>query len=1030
MKFFKLYIFLFIIVLSNAQITERFHPELNWKKFKTEHFDIVFHEGTERSAKHLAEIAEEIYLPVTKTYNYQPKKRITWVVKDIDDYSNGGAYFLDHKIEIWTEHLDYDLRGTHDWLRNVVTHEFIHMIHIQKSFTSSLTIPFALLQWIGYEKERRKDVVRGFPNVLFNYPQLLFRVPAWLAEGVAQHQVKKMRHDYRDSHREMVLRDRFLNNNVLSLEEMSTFGKTTIGNESSYNQGYSLVNYIVNRFGESVLEKISDENAKWSSLIDYNGVFERATGVNLDQLYDDWKTDRVNFYTDLTKTISTKNTTKAYIHSKGEANFYPKYSPNGGFIAYTTSEGSRRFSKNKLILYNQKTKTKIVLSKFISSQIEWFNDGTKLLYSKQTEPDQWGSHFNDLYYYDLILEKEVRLTKNCRARNATINSKNEIVFVSAYDGTTNLMRFTLGEETYEFTLNQKERRVEHSTEKSNTFGIRNSWVRGTNPTYITQFKDGTQFFHPTFKSDSVIVTDLSNGYLRHIDELNIYSNSQKTLVSGDNDYRNPVIFGNDIYFSSDESGIFNIYKNSLQKPITNALGGAFMPSVSSDKLLYSEYSNGAYKIAEKNISVEDVSSLKYTRTSEMFVSKIKPTKLQLNEIKTERVGYNFNSYYIVPRVFVDDKHPKFGAIVIVNELLNKSIALLGASYNARGERDIFGLFEFRNFSVFGFDPTFFVEAYNQTTKIDDRIDRKFGEFQREIADREVEFSLWQYEAGFKLKLWNQLDFRLAFINSRYHASLSPAAGEPLKRNGDDFQILYPFIRYNYHLGNSLETRFLMEQKDPSVTGEIAPKSGFRFFTRGNYNKNKFLDKFSTNTGFLLEEYKKYNYLNLYFKGAYHFPGIFKGDGVSLNITSEGNFSDTDEFYDIYAGGWIGLKGYPYFSMHGRHMFQSSLYYTKLLGSDLKLNTGIIRLRNIAFSAFGEIGDAWSKGDISLKRDIGFQIKADTYGPLKVLFEGAYPFDEPIGKQRNSEGNFEPVVYTKAWRYYFMLSYDFGLMDIL
>ena len=102
----------------------------------------------------------------------------------------------------------------------------------------------------------------------------------------------------------------------------------------------------------------------------------------------------------------------------------------------------------------------------------------------------------------------------------------------------------------------------------------------------------------------------------------------------------------------------------------------------------------------------------------------------------------------------------------------------------------------------------------------------------------------------------------------------------------------------------------------------------------------------------------------------------------------------------------------------------------MIGTDLKLNAGIIRLRNIAISAFGEVGDAWTNGNIDLKRDVGFQIKADTYGPLKVMFEGAYPFDEPVGKQRNSEGNFEPVVYTKDWRFYFMLSYDFGLMDIL
>ena len=222
-------------------------------------FAIVFHEGTQESALRIAEIAEEIYGPVTKLYDYRPEKKITFIVKDVDDYSNGGAYFLDDKIEIWTEHLDFDLRGTHNWLKDVITHEFIHMIHIQKSLSSSKTVPFAILQWVGYETERRKDVVRGFPNRLANLPIFFFNIPPWLAEGVAQFHLDGSRFDYRDAQREMILRDRFLNNNTLTLSEMSLFGKSSIGNESVYNQGFSLVQFIVERYGEDVFKKNSEK---------------------------------------------------------------------------------------------------------------------------------------------------------------------------------------------------------------------------------------------------------------------------------------------------------------------------------------------------------------------------------------------------------------------------------------------------------------------------------------------------------------------------------------------------------------------------------------------------------------------------------------------------------------------------------------------------------------------------------------------------------------------------------------------------
>ena len=119
-------------------------------------------------------------------------------------------------------------------------------------------------------------------------------------------------------------------------------------------------------------------------------------------------------------------------------------------------------------------------------------------------------------------------------------------------------------------------------------------------------------------------------------------------------------------------------------------------------------------------------------------------------------------------------------------------------------------------------------------------------------------------------------------------------------------------------------------------------------------------------------------------------------------------------------------------MHGKHLVHGSMYYTNVLGSDLMLNSGFGYIKNIAVSSFVETGDAWTSGSINLKSDVGFQIKADTYGPLKLMFEGAYPLDVHYGKQRSSEEGkqFIPVKYPKEWRFYFMLSYDFGLQDIL
>ena len=63
----------------------------------------------------------------------QQDKKTNIIFTDVDDISNGAAYFYDNKIIIWTSPLEFELRGSHRWLQNVITHEFAHIVSIQKS---------------------------------------------------------------------------------------------------------------------------------------------------------------------------------------------------------------------------------------------------------------------------------------------------------------------------------------------------------------------------------------------------------------------------------------------------------------------------------------------------------------------------------------------------------------------------------------------------------------------------------------------------------------------------------------------------------------------------------------------------------------------------------------------------------------------------------------------------------------------------------------------------------------------------------
>ena len=156
----------FSIVMSQVQYN---HPELDWQTIETDNFRIHFYSQTETSARKGAFIAEEIFTPITSLYNYKPPDKTDIIFTDTDDISNGAAYFYDNKIVIWTSPLDFPLRGSHRWLQNVITHEFAHIISIQSSHKFGKSVPGGYLQWIGYEKEKRPDVLYGYPNVCLLY---------------------------------------------------------------------------------------------------------------------------------------------------------------------------------------------------------------------------------------------------------------------------------------------------------------------------------------------------------------------------------------------------------------------------------------------------------------------------------------------------------------------------------------------------------------------------------------------------------------------------------------------------------------------------------------------------------------------------------------------------------------------------------------------------------------------------------------------------------------------------------------------
>ncbi|GAB4187771.1 MAG: hypothetical protein Kow00108_24640 [Calditrichia bacterium] len=1014
----------------------------DWKMFETEHFRVVYYPGVEQTAFKAASIAEEIYTPVTDLYNFKPESKTWLIFKDTEDYSNGGAYYFENKIEIWAENLDFVLRGTHHWLSDVITHEFIHIISIRKAMKMGKHIPGIYFQFFSYEKEKREDVVRGFPNVVTSVPYIALNYPVWFAEGVSQYQTNAKRYDYRDSQREMILRDRILTGNLLTLEEMSTFGKNSIGNESAYNQGFALVKYIAETYGEDKLGKIAARAQKITDFT-FDQSVKAVLGKSLKQIYDDWKQFLENKYNRQISFLKTDLVSGEPVEDKGFGNLYPVFSPDGRAVAYVTNKDNIWFGQNALIIAKKVNGhwEKEEIDKFITSSFSWSPDGRYLAYSKQIENIGDVPKYNDLYVYDLQEKRKYRITKNMRFRHPDWNPvTNKIVGVVSHDGNTNLVELEinperLDESNYQefgFHILKHEILSKKEMEKLPGDSLANYHhfgIKSDNWKYLTQRYDGMQFFHPRWSPDGQkIAVDFSTEFTRNIAIFDAKTMNITSQISGLCDYRNPFWHPSKqvLYFASDTSGIFNIYKKDLISgeitAVTNVTGGAFSPSVSEKgAIVYSLYKNQGFNIymlpENEDINPEDIVAIPeyfqhIIHRKDKIVS-VKPEKIKSLKPRSTNI-------LVFPKIMIDYGTVKPGFYFYMPEVLNR-LEVMG-TFDINKDKDIFYYLQFGS-NVFKKRTE--LEVFNQISNVEEDF-----RFPLDTAKANVRFNLMEIRANVHLgklnvpwlKLLKPFKWNLSYAYSQYEAVISPLA---TRTDIYGNVITFPTFRYTYLKGHKvmLNTSTLLVKN--TLERNINPQNGFYLGLNSSFNANNFLVDFSSSQT-SLEQFKLYKYVQLLgeFELYYQNP-LFKNHTFDLKIQAGYTDRKIDDFFHFYAGGLLGLKGYSYYSLEGRNMLLISYYYRFPLLRNINKKIGVAYLKHLYLAPFFQHGNAWD-GPFSpdfneFKRNAGLQVRLNLFSyyfvPLSVFYEYAVPLDDHVARNIN---------YKKQARHYFGILFDFDI----
>ncbi|MFH1567082.1 MAG: BamA/TamA family outer membrane protein, partial [Gemmatimonadota bacterium] len=994
------------------------HPELEWQVLETAHFRILFHGGLEQVAARAAGILERAYGPLTGLYGYEPPGPVRIILKDYDDYANGAAYFYHDAIEIWTSPLehDFELRGTSDWLPNVLTHEFTHIISLGAARKGSPRVPAAFLEYFGYKQEKnRKDVLTGAPDRLVVYPLANTVVPMWLAEGVAQYMADGVQADRWDTHRDMVLRVAVLDSTLLSYDRMGVFAKAGFGNEFVYDHGYGFSQYIAREHGQQALAHICRNAGAWGAL-NTDRAIEQATGVPARQLWRNWRDWMAQRYQSQVAALGERREGEVLV-DVGFANTRPAYSPDGARLAYL-STGKSDSGPQNLVVRDLASGEEEVVARAVASTVSWSPDGRRLLFVRKDEADRYGSRRADLYELDLDAPERglgrklawvapalvgVAAPRPYRERQLTQGLRSLYPAYSPDGRRAAFVRVT-GSGCSLGLLDLEAARAAGPLEAGGSgLAQPEGAVR-----YLLSFGDGSQIYTPQWSADGQhLVFSYAVAGQRDIGRVAVDGEVSpaesgaavagaspargiEVLLASPGTDRDPAFVdgGRGLVFVSDASGIYNVYRMDLVSgqvaQVTNLVGGAFDPTASpSGQVAFAAYAAQGYEIrvigGEGAVNAESrrfrpdgaaASSVPQAAaparvsapgpTSAAFApagAPAPPSEPSPGTPAAQPYGLEFLRTSLMPRLAIDEGYAKAGLYFGSEDAVTRQSVYGGASVApTNGDRDLYSVYTYR-----GWVPTVKL-SFIHLKRHSDRGDSSEA---RDYYVTGMNFSLNRISAGLTQALSRTTELDVAATYDRYDASLETDVFVPRTDGQPGFERLSqkPY-GYTYLNGFGLDFTYRHDSVPRRRDRDINPRGGRRLYFRYDRMFNYFIKGFDEyNTSFIDEQYLKlfYNQVTLDWNEYVPLPAHaalalrFYGGWVGSDRVDDERVGN---FFDFHLGGITFMKGYTYYSIEGRKAAMGSATVRVPVFPDMGRSLLNLYFDKVYAAAYADVGKAW------------------------------------------------------------------------
>ncbi|MGZ3451542.1 MAG: BamA/TamA family outer membrane protein [Polyangiales bacterium] len=558
-------------------------PTLEWETIETAHFRVHTHKGLHTIGERVAAIAEDVHARLKGPMGFEPKEMVNIVLTDDTDSANGSATALPYDtVRLFVTAPDdlSPLADYDDWYLELVTHEYTHILH-----TDNITgLPAIYNAIVGKQYS---------PNQM---------QPRWIIEGLAVLMETKYTTGGRNrsSGFDMYLRADVLEDNIAPLDQISHSPKRWPQGNLWYLYGSHFLEYIDRVYGFEALRQVSADYGDEIIPFGINRAIHRATGKTYPELYEGWKGWMRDRYAKQKKEVLARGLREGRrVTFHGQEAYHPRYMPPAlpveenlpGFerrIAYYRNDAHTTGGLWAIgAKQNAYSIGKLITRTSGPSSPNFLADGT--LFYDSVESSKMQLYF----YWDLFRRKDwgaeasqgERLSWGLRATEPAVSANgDQVVYTINKAGTSYLYA------------------SEIDTPDGQPLGPPKKLWAGQryDQAYTPRWSpDGKKIAFSAWRGGGyrdVLLYDVEKGTTEDVTH-------DRALDTG------PVFSpdGKRLYFSSDRTGIANLYAYDLKektlRQVTNVINGAFQPDVSPDgkHIAYVGYTHEGYDIFEIDV---------------------------------------------------------------------------------------------------------------------------------------------------------------------------------------------------------------------------------------------------------------------------------------------------------------------------------------------------------------------------------------------------------------------------------------------